>query len=73
MDQNKDLVFSSRRSQVVGRNGMVATSQPLATAVGIKILQAGVNPGGTKSFEYIGSESLSPQPMIMKTIQLIKI
>jgi gamma-glutamyltranspeptidase/glutathione hydrolase len=33
--------FSSRRSPVYGRSGMVATSQTLAVAAGLKILQAG--------------------------------
>lgn len=35
--------FSSRRSPVYGRRGMVSTSQPLATAVGIEILSRGGN------------------------------
>jgi gamma-glutamyltranspeptidase/glutathione hydrolase len=35
--------FSSRRSSVHGRNGMVATSQPLATAAGLSILARGGN------------------------------
>ncbi len=35
--------FPSRRSPVMGRNGTVATSQPLATAAGISILAAGGN------------------------------
>jgi gamma-glutamyltranspeptidase/glutathione hydrolase len=35
--------FSSRRSSVHGRNGMVATSQPLATAAGLSILAKGGN------------------------------
>src|SRR5512141_530993 len=33
--------FASRRSPVYGRGGMVAASQPLAAAAGIKILAAG--------------------------------
>jgi gamma-glutamyltranspeptidase / glutathione hydrolase len=33
--------FDSRRSPVLGRGGMVAASQPLAVAAGLKILQAG--------------------------------
>lgn len=33
--------FSSRRSPVYGRRGMVATSQPLATAAGIELLSKG--------------------------------
>lgn len=35
--------FSSRRSPVYGRNGIVATSQPLATAAGLEILAKGGN------------------------------
>jgi gamma-glutamyltranspeptidase / glutathione hydrolase len=35
--------FSSRRSPVYGRNGIVATSQPLATAAGLEILARGGN------------------------------
>lgn len=37
------LNFSSRRSPVYSRNGIVATSQPLATAAGIEILGKGGN------------------------------
>ena len=37
------LRFASRRSPVYGRNGMVATSQPLATAAGLEILAKGGN------------------------------
>ncbi|MBI5354604.1 MAG: gamma-glutamyltransferase [Chloroflexi bacterium] len=35
--------FPSRRSPVMGRNGTVASSQPLATAAGLSILAAGGN------------------------------
>jgi len=35
--------FSSHRSPVYGRNGIVATSQPLATAAGLEILAKGGN------------------------------
>ncbi|MFN8410840.1 MAG: gamma-glutamyltransferase [Anaerolineales bacterium] len=35
--------FSSRRSPVYGRRGMVSTSQPLATAAGIEVLSKGGN------------------------------
>ena len=35
--------FQSRRSPVVGKGGMVATSQPLASTAGLKILQLGGN------------------------------
>ncbi len=35
--------FNSRRSPVYGRNGIVATSQPLATAAGLEILAKGGN------------------------------
>jgi gamma-glutamyltranspeptidase/glutathione hydrolase len=38
-----DLAFASRRSPVIGRNGMVSSSQPLATAAGLEILSAGGN------------------------------
>ena len=37
------LAFSSRRSPVYGRRGMVAASQPLAVAAGLEILAAGGN------------------------------
>jgi gamma-glutamyltranspeptidase / glutathione hydrolase len=37
------LEFKSRRSPVMGRGGMVSTSQPLATAVGLQILAQGGN------------------------------
>lgn len=37
------LPFHSRRSPVYGRNGMVATSQPFATAAGLEILVKGGN------------------------------
>jgi len=37
------LPFRSRRSPVYGRNGIVATSQPLATAAGLEILAKGGN------------------------------
>ena len=35
--------FPSRRSNVVARNGLVATSQPLAAQAGLSVLQAGGN------------------------------
>ena len=35
--------FSSRRSTVYGTGGMVASSQPLATAAGLQILSRGGN------------------------------
>jgi gamma-glutamyltranspeptidase / glutathione hydrolase len=38
-----DLPFTSRRSPVYSRNGIVATSQPLATAAGLEILSKGGN------------------------------
>src|SRR5918998_2092266 len=34
---------SSTRSVVMARNGVIATSQPLATAAGLRVLQAGGN------------------------------
>jgi gamma-glutamyltranspeptidase / glutathione hydrolase len=37
------LPFHSRRSSVYSRNGIVATSQPLATAAGLEILSKGGN------------------------------
>src|SRR5450830_292722 len=37
------LEFNSRRAPVLGRNGMVATSQPLAVAAGLAILAQGGN------------------------------
>jgi gamma-glutamyltranspeptidase / glutathione hydrolase len=37
------LPFNSRRSPVYGRNGIVGTSQPLATAAGLEILAKGGN------------------------------
>ena len=37
------ISFQSRRSPVYGRHGMVATSQPLATAAGLEILAKGGN------------------------------
>ncbi|MFK7802923.1 MAG: gamma-glutamyltransferase [Anaerolineae bacterium] len=40
---NFEVQFNSRRSNVIGRNGMVATSQPLAAQAGIDILRAGGN------------------------------
>lgn len=38
-----ELTFKSRRSPVVGRQGMCASSQPLATAAGLEILRRGGN------------------------------
>ncbi len=38
-----ELYFHSRRSPVMGRGGMLATSQPLATAAGLEILSNGGN------------------------------
>src|SRR5574341_630569 len=37
------LPFNSRRSSVYGKGGMVATSQPLATAAGLELLAKGGN------------------------------
>jgi gamma-glutamyltranspeptidase / glutathione hydrolase len=37
------LSFNSHRSPVYGRNGIVATSQPLATAAGLEVLAKGGN------------------------------
>ena len=38
-----ELSFASRRSPVLGSRGMVATSQPLAVAAGLQILEQGGN------------------------------
>ncbi|MFN2197588.1 MAG: gamma-glutamyltransferase family protein [Anaerolineales bacterium] len=38
-----ELQFDGRRSPVLGRKGMVATSQPLAVAAGLEILRKGGN------------------------------
>ncbi len=38
-----EFSFNSRRSPVMGRGGMVAASQPLAVACGLKVLEAGGN------------------------------
>ena len=40
---NEDLLFKSRRSQVIGMGGMVAASQPLAVSAGLDILRIGGN------------------------------
>jgi gamma-glutamyltranspeptidase/glutathione hydrolase len=37
------FVFNSRRSALIARGGMVASSQPLASAAGIEILESGGN------------------------------
>lgn len=36
-------LYASRRSTVYGRYGMVASSQPLASEIGLRILRAGGN------------------------------
>ncbi|MEX2162023.1 MAG: gamma-glutamyltransferase family protein [Anaerolineales bacterium] len=41
MNFEADLSSTSRRSPVIGRNGMVAASQPLAVAAGLQMLRAG--------------------------------
>jgi gamma-glutamyltranspeptidase / glutathione hydrolase len=38
-----EMRFKGRRSAVYGRHGMVASSQPLAVAAGLAILQKGGN------------------------------
>ncbi|HNE06031.1 MAG TPA: gamma-glutamyltransferase, partial [Anaerolineales bacterium] len=38
-----NTTFNSRRSPVYSRRGIVATSQPLATAAGIEVLSKGGN------------------------------
>ncbi|MCH9017610.1 MAG: gamma-glutamyltransferase, partial [Chloroflexi bacterium] len=37
------MVFNSRRSTVMARNGMVATSQPLASMAGLRVMMEGGN------------------------------
>lgn len=39
----ENFQFASRRSNVIARNGLVATSQPLAAQAGLEVLQAGGN------------------------------
>ncbi len=41
--QFSDLSFSSKRSNLIARQGMVATSQPLAAQAGLNVLRAGGN------------------------------
>lgn len=41
--KTRELVFRSHRSPVYGVNGMVASSQPLASEIGLRILQGGGN------------------------------
>ena len=43
MFENPELAFSSRRSPVLGKRGMLAASQPLAVAAGLEILAQGGN------------------------------
>ncbi len=43
MSTNPEFKFSSHRSPVYGKGGMVATSQPLAVAAGLEILALGGN------------------------------
>jgi gamma-glutamyltranspeptidase/glutathione hydrolase len=38
-----ELIYPSRRSPVMGRGGMVASSQPMATAAGLETLSKGGN------------------------------
>ena len=39
----ENFQFPSRRSNVIARNGLVATSQPFAAQAGLAVLQAGGN------------------------------
>src|SRR5918992_796498 len=41
--EQRDMFFDSRRSPVLAKNGMVATSQPLATMAGLQIMMQGGN------------------------------
>ena len=41
--QFESYQFSSRRSNIIAQNGLVATSQPLAAQAGLAVLQAGGN------------------------------
>src|SRR5512140_3691237 len=41
--RNEPNGFRSQRSMVIARNGMVCTSQPLASAAGLEILRSGGN------------------------------
>lgn len=43
MPTGDDLPFASRRSPVVCRNGCVASSQPLASSIGLDLLRRGAN------------------------------
>jgi gamma-glutamyltranspeptidase / glutathione hydrolase len=40
---NDPIPFVSRRSPVICRNGCVASSQPLASAIGVDLLKQGAN------------------------------
>lgn len=42
-ESQPEVMFRSRRSNVLARHGMVATSQPLAVQAGVEILRAGGN------------------------------
>ena len=41
--KDEDLPFRSRRSPVICRNGCVASSQPLASSIGLDLLRKGAN------------------------------
>jgi gamma-glutamyltranspeptidase/glutathione hydrolase len=43
LSYESEIKFESRRSPVLGRRGMVATSQPLAVAAGLELLRQGGN------------------------------
>ena len=42
-DRDDELPFHSRRSPVVCKNGCVASSQPLASSIGVDFLRKGAN------------------------------
>lgn len=51
--------FPSRRSQVYGTKGVVASSQPLATEAGLEILRKGGNAGKLLFLMYFPRDGLT--------------